>query len=98
MNDIYVVPDALVEFASRCEGYGDEMEALSRSLAEAALNRDAFGHIPGVAERIYTAYDEHVEQCQDAVQSSSTTMAGIGLNVALTADQYRQAEEANGGG
>lgn len=85
--------DALVDFAKQCERHGGEMERLAQGLQQAHIGRDSFGHIPSVGSKIYQAYDEHVEQCEQAAVSAGSAVHSIAANVALTAATYLQAEQ-----
>lgn len=95
MTGFIVQIDALLDFAKKCEALGDQMDTLSKSLNDATVGRDAFGHIPMVGSRIYDAYDQHVDQCKETAASSASMIHSIGANVAITAGQYQQIEEEN---
>lgn len=95
MTGFHVEPEALTAFATRCEGYGEQMDALSKQLQEARVGRDAFGHIPSVGSRIYDAYDRHVDQCVEAAGSAASAIHGIAANTALTASTYEHGEKAS---
>ena len=95
MTGYRVQPEALTAFAQRCENYGDSMDALSKSLIEAQVGRDAFGHIPEVGSKIYDAYDKHVEQCKQAAAAAASSIHSVGANVAITSAHYEHAEHAS---
>ena len=95
MTGFHVEPDALTAFAERCEGYGQQMDELSTQLQQARVGRDAFGHIPEVGSRIYTAYDQHVDQCTEAAASAASGIHSIAANVAITATGYEHSDKAS---
>lgn len=95
MTGFHVEPEALTAFAKRCEGYGQQMDALSKQLHEARVGRDAFGHIPEVGSRIYTAYDKHVDQCTESAGEAASGIHSIAANIALTATSYEHSDKAS---
>jgi uncharacterized protein YukE len=88
-------PDALVDFATRCEGYGHNMDTLVTKLQEAQVGRDAFGHIPWVGSRIYDAYDKHVAQCTQTTTAAASAVHSVSANTAITAANYLHADKGS---
>lgn len=95
MAQFSVDPDALAHYAKRFEGYGSELDELLTTLSEARVGRDAFGHIPTVGSRIYSAYDDHVDKCTLATSSAASVAHSVAANLAGTAVQYLHAEESS---
>jgi hypothetical protein len=83
-----VEPARLHEFAARSRRRQDAFGKLHTELAAAALDRDAFGHLPMVGGRIYEAYDEHLATCLGGLESARNRMSATATLLDGLGDDY----------
>lgn len=85
-------PEALVAFADRTEAIGESVDDFVGRLLGARVARDAFGRMPGISERIYTAYDEHVDETGLGIEQAKSALLGAGTAAATSAAEWLLAE------
>lgn len=77
-------PDALIAFADSTEALGESIDGLLAQLDGARVPEGAFGRMPSISERIYTAYDEHVDEAKLGVTQTQSALLGATLPTACT--------------
>jgi hypothetical protein len=96
MSDhLLVEPAALEAFAKTSDERRHSFDRLRTQVDQAHVSSDSFGRIPGIGERVYQAYDEHVQGCADGVSSAAEAMAAIASAMRATVNTYRKAESTN---
>lgn len=85
-------PEALIAFADRTEAIGESIDGFVGRLADARVARDAFGRMPGIGERIHTAYDEHVDETELGIEQARSALLGAGAAAATSAAEWMVAE------
>ena len=94
MSDhVRVEGPALERFASRSSDRESEFVALRGRMDAVHLDRDAFGHIPGIGAKIYGAYQEFVDGCASTTTSMADAMGWLALGVRGTAQAYRSSDQ-----
>jgi hypothetical protein len=71
--------------------------AFGRCLAEARqlnLSPDAFGRLPVVSSRCYTAYERYVSGCEKGIGQAATAMSQIKGGINTTIADYQLADSA----
>jgi hypothetical protein len=98
LDSFQVDPEALEAFAKTSDDRQKAFDDLLTAMTIARVEEDAFGRIPGIGARIYAAYDEHVQACEEGVASAAEAMAlissgvrGTALNYLLTEEEHRAA-------
>jgi hypothetical protein len=84
----------LERFAGRSSDRERDFTALRAQLDAVHLDRGAFGHIPGIGDRIYHAYQQLVDDCETATTSMASAMGWLALGVRGTAQAYRGSDQA----
>lgn len=87
-DEFEVDPPALERFAGRSADRERQFTSLRSEMDAVHLDRDAFGHIPGIGDRIYSAYQEFVDGCESATTEMASSMGWIALGVRGTAQAY----------
>lgn len=95
MSGFKVEPQALERFATTSDARGDAFNNVGAAMAAAAVPRDSFGRIPGIGERIFEAYQKHVQACTDGIASAAEAMASIASGVRGMADNYHDTDSAS---
>lgn len=92
MSDIHVEPDALEKLAAATTDRAEIMAELKNKLQAMQVPRASFGFIPGIGDRVFTAYDEFVDNLRDSLWEAKSSMNEIADTLKLVADQYRVAD------
>lgn len=96
MSDhLLVETDALETYAKTSDNRRHAFDQLRAQVDQAHVSSDSFGRIPGIGERVYQAYDQHVQQCADGITSAAEAMAAIASAMRDTVNTYRTAESTN---
>lgn len=85
-------PEALIAFADSTEAIGESIDDFLARLDSARVARDAFGRMPFIGERIYTAYDEHVDETKLGCTQAQSALLGAGTAAATSAAEWLKAE------
>jgi len=88
LADFKVDPPALEQFARTSMDRRDEFDELHRRMADVAVPRDSFGHIPGIGHRVYDAYHDFVTGCADGIASAAEAMAAVAAAVRGVVTEY----------
>jgi hypothetical protein len=87
-------PASLERFAGRSSGREHDFTSLRAQMDAVHLQRGAFGHIPGIGDRIYHAYQELVDGCETTTSSMASAMGWLALGVRGTAQAYQGSDQA----
>lgn len=87
-------PDVLLAFTDRAEAIAESIDRLVTRLDEARVDSGAFGRMPFIGEKIYTAYDDHVRDTKQGITEAQSAVLGAGAAVAQCAAAWLQAEAA----
>jgi uncharacterized protein YukE len=94
MSDhVRVEAPALEQFASRSSDREEEFVALRGQMDAVHLDRGAFGYIPGIGSKIYSAYQEFVDGCESTTTSMATAMGWLAIGVRGTAQAYQASDQ-----
>ena len=92
MTEVRADQPAMEQFAATSLDRRDEFDHLRSTMDGQRVPRDAFGYIPGIGNRVHSAYDEFVSGCADALASAAETMASIAAAVRGAATAYHDTD------
>jgi hypothetical protein len=95
MTEMQVHYEALEMFARSSDDRRGEFDDVKRRADQTRVSRESFGRIPGIGDRVYGAYDEHVRACEDGMASAAEAMAAIASGVREVITSNRDANEAS---
>jgi hypothetical protein len=84
----------LETFAKSSDRRRGDYDRIKAQAAQIRVDRDAFGKIPGIGARVYSAYDEHTRDCEDGIASAAEAMASIASGVRAVITNTDNANEA----
>jgi uncharacterized protein YukE len=93
MSDIEVDPDALDDHAKRWDDKAESASGWNPVLRSAELGRESFGYIPGIGNRVWDAYEQLRNVCQQVTTDAVDVMSAVGDGLRKTAENHRQVEE-----
>ena len=94
MSDhVQVDPAALERFAGRSSDREQDFVSLRGQMDAVHLDRGAFGYIPGIGDRIHSAYQEFVDGCESTTISMASAMGWLALGVRGTAQAYQASDQ-----
>lgn len=97
MSDhLQVDAPSLERFAGRSSDREQDFTTLRGQLDAIHLDRGAFGYIPGIGEKIYSAYQELVDGCESTTTSMASAMGWLALGVRGTAQAYQGTDQGAG--
>jgi hypothetical protein len=85
---------SLERFAGQSSAREHDFAALRGQMDAVHLGRGAFGHIPGIGDRIYRAYEEFVDGCETTTTSMASAMGWLAVGVRGTAQAYQASDQA----
>jgi hypothetical protein len=85
---------ALEAFAKSSDRRRGEFDKIKAQADQTRVDREAFGKIPGIGSRVYSAYDEHTRACEDGIASAAEAMAAIASGVRAVITNTHNANEA----
>jgi uncharacterized protein YukE len=88
-----VEPGELERAAAALQTQAGASLAAKQALESLRLERGDFGYIPGMGNKCWGAYSEHVDSCGTALQQLSTSLSNLSAATADTATDYRRTEE-----
>lgn len=94
MTEMQVHSGALEMFARSSDSRRRDFDAVKARADQTRVGRESFGRIPGIGERVYSAYDEHVRACEDGIASAAEAMATIASAVRAVITNTDKANEA----
>src|SRR3954466_783257 len=93
-DQVRVDATSLERFAGRSADRERDFVALRSRLDMVHLDRGAFGHIPGIGDRIHAAYQEFVDGCESTTTSMASAMGWLAVGVRGTAQAYQGSDRA----
>ena len=95
MSDhVQVDAPSLERFAGRSSDREQQFSSLRGEMGAVHLDRGAFGYIPGIGEKVYSAYQEFVDGCESATTSMASAMGWLARGVRGTAQAYTASDQA----
>ncbi len=85
---------ALEAFAKSSDRRRGQYDQVKTQADQTRVDREAFGKIPGIGARVYSAYDEHTRACEDGIASAAEAMAAIASGVRAVITNTDNANEA----
>lgn len=85
-------PEALIAFADSTESIGESIDGFLGRIDGARVDSGAFGRMPFISDRIYTAYDEHVDETKLGITQAQSALLGAGTATATSAAEWLLAE------
>ena len=92
-DHVHVEGPALERFAGRSADREQDFTTLRGQMDAVHLDRGAFGYIPGIGEKIYSAYQEFVEGCESSTTSMASAMGWLALGTRGTAQAYGASDQ-----
>lgn len=71
---------------------GTRADGVQSSLASVPLSQPDFGRIPWLQTRVWEAFQEHTNECKQAITDMSETLRDAGTGLESTAEAYEQWE------
>jgi hypothetical protein len=93
MSDIEVDPDVLDDYAARWDTMAETASGWNPVLQAAELGRESFGYIPGIGNRVWDAYEQLRDVCQQVTLGAVEAMSSVGDGLRSTAENHRKVEE-----
>jgi hypothetical protein len=93
VTDFEVDPPVLETFAGTSDGRRSSFDTEHQNIQNAHVAKESFGRIPGIGERIYQAYDQHVQACADGIASAAEAMAAIASGVRAVVANYKGSDD-----
>jgi hypothetical protein len=84
----------LEAFAKTSDRRRGDFDRVKGRADQTRVDREAFGKIPGIGARVYSAYDEHTRACEDGIASAAEAMASIASGVRAVITNTANANEA----
>jgi hypothetical protein len=94
MTEMKVDKAALEAFAKSSDRRRQDFDQVKTQANETRVDKESFGRIPGIASRVYGAYDEHVRACEEGISSAGEAMAAIASGVRAVIVNTDNANEA----
>jgi hypothetical protein len=94
-DHVQVDAPALERFAGRSSDREQDFTLLRGQMDAVHLPREAFGYIPGIGEKIYSAYTEFVDGCETATTSMASAMGWLALATRGTAQAYTASDQSS---
>ncbi|HEX6470250.1 MAG TPA: hypothetical protein VF069_14225 [Streptosporangiaceae bacterium] len=94
MTEMKIDPHALEAFAKSSDRRREEYDRVRATADQTRVDKDSFGQIPGIAARVYSAYDEHVRGCEEGISSAAEAMGAIASGVRSVITNTDHANEA----
>lgn len=88
-----VDPDVLDEYAVRWDDTAVNASTWNPMLQSAELGRESFGYIPGIGNRVWDAYEQLRDLCQQLTLDTVEAMSSVGEGLRATANNHRKAED-----
>jgi hypothetical protein len=93
VSDIEVDPDVLDDHAARWDIMAETASNWNPMLRSAELGRESFGYIPGIGNRVWDAYEQLRDICQQVTLGAVEAMSSVGEGLRSTAENHRTVEE-----
>jgi hypothetical protein len=94
MAEVKIDAAALEAFAKSSDQRRGDFDKVRTQADQARVDKESFGRIPGIASRVYGAYDEHVRACEEGISSAAEAMAAIASGVRSVIVNIDNANEA----
>jgi hypothetical protein len=94
MTEMKIDAEALEAFAKASDRRRQDFDQVKKHADQTRVDRESFGRIPGIGERVYDAYDEHVRACEEGISSAGEAMAAIASGVRAVILNTDKANEA----
>ncbi|MFW6598737.1 type VII secretion target [Propionibacteriaceae bacterium Y2011] len=80
--------------ATQFEQLGKQSKGFETTAEGMNLSDDQFGRVPGIANRLSEAYQEHRSQCLESMQGCTEAINAVAEGLENTAKQYQELEDA----
>jgi hypothetical protein len=94
LTEMKIDAHALEAFAKSSDRRRADYDRVRTTADQTRVDKDSFGRIPGIANRVYSAYDEHVRSCEEGISSAAEAMGAIASGVRAVITNTDHANEA----
>lgn len=93
MRQFTVDPRELERAAEQMQRQAEQATHIKQELETIQLSRGDFGYIPGLGNKCWDAYSDHVEACGESLAQLSRSLTTLSRATADTASDYRATEQ-----
>lgn len=94
-GQITVNPAELVAASNALAQQAETTTSLAARLETIQLTRGDFGYIPGMGDKCWDAYSQHVSTCHTALTQMSSSLSTLSETTRVSAESYQQTEQQN---